>query len=248
MTPWYRGFTGMIALNQATNSYQFHGAFRLKGPDVLEICELPINKWTSDYKVFLEGLMKNEEIDDVKEYHKDNTVSFIIKAKNLEASEIEKRFKLTSSISMNNFVLFDSKQRIKKYQDEVEIMEEFYPIRLDLYKKRKEFLLGVLKKELKAMQNKCRFIEGVNDGTIQLRNRTKEQIQESLKAMGLDCTKSEDDQSGSFDYLLSMPIYSLTKERVDDLRVKIAEKQVEISDLERLTVEDIWVKELETFE
>lgn len=45
-----------------------------------------------------------------------------------------------------------------------------------------------------------------------------------------------------------MPIYSLTKERVEDLQKKIREKQSEIDELEKLTVEDIWVSELDKFE
>jgi hypothetical protein len=45
-----------------------------------------------------------------------------------------------------------------------------------------------------------------------------------------------------------MPIYSLTKERVEDLQKRIREKQAEIDELEKLTVEDIWVSELDRFE
>jgi len=41
-----------------------------------------------------------------------------------------------------------------------------------------------MRKELRTMQNKCRFIESVNDGSIQLRNRSKEEIVDSLKEMG----------------------------------------------------------------
>jgi DNA topoisomerase-2 len=142
---------------------------------------LPINKWTSDYKVFLEGMLKNEEIDGFKEFHKDNSISFVIKGSNLNdlgRDEVEKRFKLTTSISLNNLVLFDSQQRIKRYANEVDILEEFFPIRHALYARRKEYLLGEMRKELRTMQNKCRFIESVNDGSVVLRNRSKEEIVE----------------------------------------------------------------------
>lgn len=113
MKPWYRGFTGRVEYNDSTNSYIFYGEYKIRNSETLEITELPINKWTSDYKVFLEGLMKNEEIDDVREHHKDNNISFVISVPNLKAIEqseggIEKKFKLSTSISMNNLVLFDS--------------------------------------------------------------------------------------------------------------------------------------------
>ena len=114
MKPWYRGFTGRSNLNDVTNSYIFHGEYKIRNNDTLEISELPINKWTSDYKVFLEGLMKEDIVDEVREHHKDHSVSFVITVPNLRAIEqseggIEKKFKLTTSISLNNFVLFDHK-------------------------------------------------------------------------------------------------------------------------------------------
>ena len=38
--------------------------------------------------------------------------------------------------------------------------------------------------------------------------------------------------SQSFDYLLSMPLYSLTKEKVEELRSKIEKKRNDIASLE----------------
>ena len=45
-----------------------------------------------------------------------------------------------------------------------------------------------------------------------------------------------------------MPLYSLTKEKVDDLRGKINAKKNEIYELSRKTVEDLWILDLENFE
>jgi len=57
----------------------------------------------------------------------------------IEKEGIEKKLKLVSSLSGNNFVLFNSKGKIQRYQDEREIMEEFFGLREKLYTKRKEF-------------------------------------------------------------------------------------------------------------
>lgn len=51
----------------------------------MEIKELPYRCWTRDYKSFLEGMAQAGEIDDLKEYHKDNNVHF----KFLIGTEIE---------------------------------------------------------------------------------------------------------------------------------------------------------------
>ena len=35
----------------------------------LEITELPIGRWTRDYKNFLEELAQKDEVDEIREYH-----------------------------------------------------------------------------------------------------------------------------------------------------------------------------------
>lgn len=81
--------------------------------DVIEITELPIGKWTRDYKNFLEELMQKEEIEDIREYHQENRVHFILKVPKLleyERNEgIVKKFKLQTSLSASNQVLFNDK-------------------------------------------------------------------------------------------------------------------------------------------
>ena len=53
-------------------------------------------------------------------------------------------------MSTRNMVLFDSKGKIKKYEDTKEILKEFYKIRLSYYQKRKDALLAKIGKELEV--------------------------------------------------------------------------------------------------
>ena len=73
---------------------------------MLEITELPIGKWTRDYKNFLEELMQKEEIEDIREYHQENRVHFVLKVPKLLEIEqkegIVKKFKLHTSLSASN--------------------------------------------------------------------------------------------------------------------------------------------------
>ena len=78
---------------------------------------MPIKKWTRDYKNMLEDMMmEGELIEDVLEFHKDNTVDFEIKlkkpVKTIEkdvVGGVNKLLKLNSLIHTTNYVLFDSK-------------------------------------------------------------------------------------------------------------------------------------------
>ena len=61
-------------------------------------------------------------------------------AKELEKAEqqgLEEYFKLTSKISTSNMICFDFEGKIKKYNSPEEVLEDFYPIRLAYYQKRK---------------------------------------------------------------------------------------------------------------
>lgn len=61
MHPWYKGYTGDIEPIDETNTkYTVTGKFNVLGDDELEITELPIGKWTRDYKTFLEDLAVKE--------------------------------------------------------------------------------------------------------------------------------------------------------------------------------------------
>jgi len=65
----------------------------------LEITELPIGKWTRDYKNFLEDLAQKDEVEDIREYHQENRVHFVVTVPNLRDLEsqpggVVKKFKL----------------------------------------------------------------------------------------------------------------------------------------------------------
>ena len=79
---------------------------------------------------------------DYKEHHDNVNVHFVI---NMAAKDVEKAeeqgfvefFKLTSKVNTSNMICFDFDGKIKKYASPEEIIEEFYPKRLEFYQKRK---------------------------------------------------------------------------------------------------------------
>jgi DNA topoisomerase-2 len=87
------------------------GCYEVKDDTTVEITELPIGKWTRDYKTFLEELASKDEIDEIREYHMENRVHFILtvpKLRELERSNgILKYFKLSGSLAATQYVLFN---------------------------------------------------------------------------------------------------------------------------------------------
>ena len=79
---------------------------------------------------------------DYKEHHDNINVHFVVtmSAKDLEKAEeqgLEEFFKLSSKLNTSNMICFDFDGKIKRYDSPEEIIEEFYPVRLAYYQKRK---------------------------------------------------------------------------------------------------------------
>ncbi|KAJ6750862.1 hypothetical protein OIU85_001405 [Salix viminalis] len=192
MNPWYRGFKGTIekgASKEAGCSYTVNGVINEVNETTLRITELPVRRWTDDYRAFLnsvtEGnrdengnLPKDPFVKDFRKYGDDAAVVFEVQLseENMMAAKQEgllKKFKFTTSISTSNMHLFDSAGVIKKYDNPEQILEEFFHLRLEHYEKRKKVLLENLEFELLKLENKVRFILGVVRGEITVNNRKR---------------------------------------------------------------------------
>ena len=278
LQPWYKGFTGRIEKNG--NNYEISGAFERLGLEWLKISELPLKKWTSDYKTFLTDMLKSDDpfITDLKEYHTESTVHFEVKCPTLQQlvdSEVSKRFKLTSSLSMNNLVLFNSDRRIKKYAKIEEILEEHFIIRKEFYVKRKEYLVGKLTRECEVITNKVRFILMVVNNELVINMKMKKTLCKELKSKGF-ATKSdlgkifteakgdlegnneeivgvEEEKAGEvsskeYDYLLGMALWTLTMEEVEKLKEEKRKLLQELETLKATSVFQLWERDLEALQ
>ena len=184
--PYYKNFKGEI-IPEGSN-YLVRGIYESNpAEDLLSITELPIGKWTRPYKSSLEEMMKDPPlIDDLREYHTTRYVHFEVRlaegqlSKLIDKREIEKKFKLTSSISMNNMVLFDKNGIIKKYENVNAILDEFFEIRMEGYRLRKRYLLSKLHRDIQILENKVRFIEAVIRETLKIRNVKRKEIIKQL--------------------------------------------------------------------
>jgi DNA topoisomerase-2 len=203
--PWYKGFCGEIIKNndnKECRSYVVNGKININfEKEIVEINELPVKVFTRDYKNFLEKNHidnkevnnKDFEIEDIKEYHTDNKISFVIKLteksfnniKNKSKEELLKLFKLSSTLNTSNMVLFNHENKIHKYNLIEEIFEEFYNVRLEFYEKRKKFLLDKIGFTLEKNENKKKFIIMFLNGEIDFkRSKNKKDIISILKKSG----------------------------------------------------------------
>ena len=204
-------------------------------------------------------------IKDFREYHTDTTVKFVITLSpaNMAAAEaegIEKKFKLSTTISLNNLVCFDALGRIRKYSSPVEILLDFYPLRLAYYQKRKAHLVDALTEDWNRLENKVRFIEEIASGALKVQNKRKADLVKELAAREYksfdnrdapeeyaDAAADEPKSMKAYDYLLNMPISSLTAERAAQLRSERDAKEAALSELLARSPKDLWRADLQEF-
>ena len=131
-------------------------------------------------------------------------------------------------------------------------MDEYYAVRIDLYKKRKEYLLKILKYELDVNKMKMRFIEDVIGEKIVIYRNKRDKIIQSLVEnkylMIIDKKlssnyKNENIKTG-FNYLINMPLYHLTEDKIDELKKSLDELQLEYDTLNKQTLKEIWLNEI----
>ena len=78
-------------------------------------------------------------------------------------------------------VLFDEKGCLRRYESVQVILREFFHVRSNLYKKRKEYMEGMLGAESLKLDNIARFIMEKIEGKIKVENLKKVDICKMLK-------------------------------------------------------------------
>jgi DNA topoisomerase-2 len=184
LIPWYRNFTGEIKIldNDRTRGV-INGVCAKLDSTTIEITDLPVGTWTQQYKEnVLEAMLHPKRNDiapmiaDYKEYHTDTTVRFVVKLTQeqfakFEEAGLHKSFRLQDTFKLTNMVLFDHNGILRRYKTPEEICEEFVMVRLKMYAKRKEYMVGTLESQCSKLDNIARFIKEKVDNVISVENR-----------------------------------------------------------------------------
>ncbi|KAG2660852.1 hypothetical protein PVAP13_1KG463700 [Panicum virgatum] len=251
MHPWYRGFKGSIVKSHnakvAGATYTITGIIEAVDSTTLRITELPIRRWTQDFKEFIESVTLDPKNKDKETFIEDCTmqgdsddVYFVLKLTEENMTKVMeeglvKKFKLTTTIGTSNMHLFDSDGKIRKYDTPEQILEEFYKLRLEFYDKRKKALLQNMKLNFKKLENKKAEPAAVGA------TEEDEENEESPEATnGVD--------PSDYEYLIAMPIGTLTLEKMQELNAEREKLVIEVEELENTTPKSLWLKDLDTFD
>jgi DNA topoisomerase-2 len=271
MFPYYEGFKGDI-VKISTYSYKTYGIYKKIGENKLEITELPIGCSTEKYKEELDKYVnwENLEKDDKKKNDKKKTNKFdkyknILKKYDNHSTDINvkfvldfypgilskllqdtddfiAKFKLSSSLSINNMNLLDENSKLQKFNSLENIFDFFYNFRLKWYQVRKDYLIDNLNNELIYIDAKIRFIMDIIEERLEIRNIPKKNIEEYL------FKEKYPDKNENWDYLIKMPLWNLTLEKKEEFIKEMENKKEILYNIQNKSIKDMWLDELNTFE
>lgn len=257
LQPWYRGFDGTIEERPGSKGqiFETRGLIEFgKKKHTVEITELPIGTWTEDYKEWLEQQTSDSKKTGIKSFKNNSTeatVHFTITIatdanarckiasayRDRDAETLTEQLKLVSTLSYKNMNTFGVDGAIHHFRHPYEIIRAFVGVRAQVYETRRQAIISSLRALCRNLSETMRFLQLVIDGTLELRNVPKKQIEAQLRKHSF---------VAPFDPYLNMPLWSITKEKVESLRKRCETHAAELKRVSHATGNDLWEEDLKT--
>ena len=236
MKPWFDKFKGRVFSNDE-GFWVTEGVWTQAG-NKIKITELPPGRWTQEYKEYLDTLMDKKNIANYVNNSTTENVDFVIEG--YTGKDIVKDFKLQKTFHVSNMHLFHPTRGIHKYESPEEILTDFVKIRTETYKKRKSYLIHVLKEKTKKLENMSRFVDMVIHEKLIVFKRKRSELESEMEKMF-------DKIDGSYDYLLNIKTYQYTLEAVQSLREDTIKTKTELDILQNTNHIDMWKSDLKIY-
>ena len=246
LLPWFRNHTGKVMYNDELKRNESFGVIVKNNMTSYTVTELPIGIMYEKYVEFLDKLCDNGVIQDFNDKcdPKTDKILFEIRTtreftrKHEDERKLYEVFHLVKSLP-ETLCCIDEENRVKEFSSIQEILDEFIKIRLSFYKKRKDWMLESMKNDLIKLASKYYFVYGIVNGTIIVSKRKKDNIVAQLEK--IDKIHKVD---GSYDFLLAMPIHSLTHEKLEELKKQIEDGKEKYKKTKETSINDMWLADL----
>jgi DNA topoisomerase-2 len=241
--PWIRSFFGAVEpIPDEPGSWAFHGKYEVKNSTTVEITEIPPSFTYEKYEALLDGLIEKGVIHSYDD-HSSDRVNYVLKFPRANLQDIIKKEKLGDTLKMKereseNLTTLDENGALKIFKSPEEIIQYFVEFRLGYYSKRKAKLISEITDELRVIGARARFIKAIIEKEIEVANVKKAEIISSIEKLGI---KKEED---GYEFLLSMPIHTLTAEKYAELLKKQSTKEKELKEVEKTSPDEFYRKDL----
>ena len=216
LAPWIQEFKGTFTRDlENPKTWKIKGHHQVINTTTVKITSIPPNYTYERYEEILNLLLEKGIITSYDD-NSSETIEYTLKFKRSVLNDLVSKGKLDNALRLNtqeteNLTTIDENGELKIFDKAEDIVKHFVGVRLEWYQTRKDYLINKTEKQLALVTNKARFIKDIIDSKLKINNVPKDKIIAYLK------TNNYDTVHGSYDYLLSMAIHSLTKERYEKL-------------------------------
>ena len=244
LAPWIQEFKGTFIRDlENPKTWKIKGQYQIINTTTIKITAIPPNYTYERYEEIL-NLLQEKGIITSYDDNSSETIEYILKfRRSVLNSLVSSEGKLERALRLNtqeteNLTTLDENGKLKIFDKAEDIVKHFVGVRLGWYQTRKDYLIDKTEKQLSLVTNKARFIKDIIDGKLKINNVPKKTI---ILYLG---TADYDEVHGSYDYLLSMAIHSLTKERYEKLLLEkegciIALKTLKATDPKEMYLGDL---------
>ena len=244
LKPYQPEFTGTWKRDKDNkNKWWISGKYEIVNTTTVHVSDLPPDITFEKYETYLDSLVDKKII---KDYDNNASVSidYTLKFKREDLQKLIDEDRLESVLKIHdseteNLTTIDENGKLKIFDCAEDILRYFVDFRLTWYQKRKDYLINKYIDEYKILSNKAKFIKHIIQKKLNVNNKPKIEIVKYLEINKFDKI------NGSFDYLIGMPIYSLTKERYAELLKQCAERKQLIDDTKKKDVKDMYIDDLD---
>lgn len=232
--PGWNGFEGKVKY-LGENKWEIRGIATINKNKVL-IEELPISYNLSSYLKVLKGLKEKGIIYKYIDYSENDKFKFEItlsaEESNKSENEIFNDLALIENIT-ENLVGIDENNSVKEFNSIEEIFNSYYDMKIKFLEKRINSEIERLSNEEKVLKEVYTFISKVIKGEIDVKVK-KIDLEKKLKELKFTFIEK----------LISLPIYSLTEDKVEENKKKWENKVKELNDMKNQTSVTLWKKDL----
>ena len=237
--PWIRGFKGIVEEGDGPGKWLIKGVVERINTNTVHIKAIPFTYSLQSYLKELDGL---EDKGIIRSYNDNSELEFDFEVKftkdalsKMKDEDLLKTLKLVKPIT-ENYTVEDENNRIVVCKDVNQILDHFIKVRLEFLEKKIRHTLSVLYDKKQKLDSKVIFINKVINKELPIFKRKKDHIVSDLEDI-CDIYKVD----GTYDYLLSMSLYSLTEEQIIKINNQLKEIEKDITYYEKIDVDKFYL-------
>lgn len=244
MVPYWNGMTCSVDAGENIGQWIIKGSIERVTRNKIMITSIPVGYSLKQYQSVLDKLVDDKVIRNYEDLSDDDVFSFELSVdKDFSAKDDEwilSKLKLVKTVT-ENYTCIDENNKIRQFNSINEILEAWYQVRLKYNEKRKNYILDTLENDIRDLDMKRRFIQGVVDGAIELRNKGESEVTEMTQKYDPDLTPKVKE-------FMNLPMRVLTSEEIEKLSAKSRELYKQYSDYKEKTFENILLEDVKNIE